>query len=112
MISSDIEELILHLKQLISAHPIAKLVSDFDHVEHTTNLAEGKIEADLINGRVISFCIGKNLYDPLLLAVRPRSIGIAEQKDQFIFSFMDAPNPDLNKTMEGWIKSMVISSEK
>lgn len=42
-----------------------------------------------------------------MLAVRPRSIGIAETETGFIVSFMEAPMAIANDTMESWVKGVV-----
>ena len=42
-----------------------------------------------------------------MLAVRPRSIGIAETVDGFVISFMEAPMALANDTMEVWVKGVV-----
>jgi hypothetical protein len=36
------------------------------------------------------------------LAVRPRSIGIAEFKEKFSIEFLEAPNEKLHDVMEEW----------
>ncbi len=40
------------------------------------------------------------------MGVRPRAIGVAELKDSFVLSFMEAPNPDATKAMKSWIESV------
>jgi hypothetical protein len=37
-----------------------------------------------------------------MLAVRPRSIGIADLGDRFVISFMEAPMAAANQSMEAW----------
>ena len=36
------------------------------------------------------------------MAVRPRSIGIADMGDRFVVSFMDAPMKPANDAMQAW----------
>lgn len=40
--------------------------------------------------------------DGEVLAVRPRSIGIADMGDHFVISFMDAPMKPANDAMQAW----------
>ena len=42
----------------------------------------------------------------IFLAVRPRSIGVAEMADSFVVSFLEAPNPEANAAMESWVKGI------
>lgn len=42
------------------------------------------------------------LPGPEALALRPRSIGVAELADKFVISFLEAPMPVANTAMEQW----------
>ena len=50
----------------------------------------------------VVFCFGHALPNPMVLAVRPRSIGIADLGDKFVVSFMDAPMKPANDAMQAW----------
>jgi len=50
----------------------------------------------------VVFCFGNALPNPQVLAVRPRSIGIADMGDHFFVSFMDAPMKVANDAMQAW----------
>ncbi|MDP3639231.1 MAG: hypothetical protein Q8R51_17805, partial [Azonexus sp.] len=50
----------------------------------------------------IIFCFGFAIPNPQMLAVRPRSIGIADMGDKFVISFMEAPMQPANQAMEAW----------
>ena len=41
-----------------------------------------------------------------MLAVRPRSIGVAETTRGFVISFMEAPMPIANAAMEDWAEGL------
>jgi hypothetical protein len=41
-----------------------------------------------------------------VLAVRPRSIGVADMGDKFVVSFMEAPMKPANDAMEMWVKGL------
>lgn len=41
------------------------------------------------------------------MAVRPRSIGIAETAEGLVISFMEAPMALANDAMEAWIKGVL-----
>jgi len=101
------QELINHFKQLIDEHKVTRFIAEFDHYSHTRGLEGGEITDDIIDARNIVFCFGTKLPRAEMLAVRPRSIGIAETEDGFIISFMEAPMAIANDTMEAWIKGMV-----
>ena len=102
-----VDDILAYLKQRIEEHPIATYISEFDHYTHTSNLEKGKINPDIKDAKNIICCFGKMLPKAEVLAVRPRTIGIAELSDKFVVSFLEAPNPDANDTMEEWVKNIV-----
>ena len=105
---STVDEVIAYLKEKIDAHPVATYIATFDHYTHTKNLGEaGEISADILDAKNIICCFGKQLPKPTLLAVRPRAIGVAELKDKFVVSFIDAPNPQAHEFMVAWVKGIV-----
>ncbi|MCF6244317.1 MAG: hypothetical protein L3J43_04720 [Sulfurovum sp.] len=104
----NIDEIFSYLKKQIESHPVATYIGDFDHYTHTSNLSVGEIADDILDAKNIIFCFGKALPKPEMLAVRPRSIGIAEMAECFVVSFMDAPNPDAHRAIEGWVKGIAI----
>lgn len=91
----------------INAHPIANYIALFDHFSHTKALAEGEMNPAIIDARNIVFCFGQKLPNPEMLAIRPRSIGVAEMADRFIISFMETPMPHANTAMEAWAQGLV-----
>jgi len=106
---TSIDEIFSFLKEEILIHPVATYIGEFDHYAHTSCLAENSIDSSIKNAKNILFCFGKELLVPEVLAVRPRSIGIAEMEDKFVISFMEAPNPAANESMQKWVKSLTIS---
>ncbi|MRI84260.1 MAG: hypothetical protein C6I00_07560 [Nitratiruptor sp.] len=102
----SLESLVQALIAKIQAHPVATFITTFDHYAHTKGLPEGHIAPSIQGAINILFCFGKELQDPLVVAVRPRSIGIVEEEEGFVISFMEAPNPQANETMQGWVESL------
>jgi len=103
----SVDEIINALKNKIDAHPVATYIATFDHYAHTKGLGEvGKISEDILDAKNIICCFGKALPKANLLGVRPRSIGVAELKDEFVLSFLDAPNPQAHEAMVSWVKSI------
>ena len=103
---SSVEEIADYFKQCIDAHRCAAFIAEFDHFAHTSSLPEGRIDRDIRAARNIVFCFGIALPDPHALAVRPRSIGIAETTDGFFVTFMEAPMPLANTAVEDWAKGL------
>jgi len=101
------DEIIEYLKEKIDNHSIAIYIATFDHYSHTKSLADGEISSDILDAKNIVCCFGKNLPKANMLAVRPRSIGVAELSDEFVVSFLEAPNPMANDAMESWLKEIV-----
>jgi len=100
------DEIISYLKEKMDNHPIAVYIAIFDHYSHTNSLADGEISPDILDAKNIVCCFGKNLPKANMLAVRPRSIGVAELSDEFVVSFLEAPNPMANDAMESWVKGI------
>ena len=103
----DVDAVLRYLKEKIDTHPVAVYIGEFDHYAHTGSLAEGEIADDIKDAKYIICCFGKKLPKPVVLAVRPRSIGVADMGDRFVVSFLEAPNPEANSAMEEWVKSIV-----
>jgi len=103
---TTVDEILVYLKAQIDAHPIATYIGEFDHYAHTTSLEEGKMAEEILNAKNIICCFGKVLPNPEVLAVRPRSIGVAELAETFVISFMEAPNPDATAAMVKWVEGI------
>jgi len=101
------DEIIEYLKDKIDNHPIAVYIATFDHYSHTKSLDGGEVAPDILDAKNIVCCFGKNLPKANLLSVRPRSIGVAELSDEFVVSFLEAPNPIATEAMESWVKEIV-----
>jgi len=104
---SSVDEIVGYFKQRIEAHRCARFIAEFDHYEHTRSLSEGWIDKDIQAARNIIFCFGITLPDPHVLAVRPRSIGVAETTEGFLVTFLETPMPVANTAMEGWVKGLL-----
>lgn len=102
----SVDEILSYLKEKISSHPIATYIGEFDHYTHTSNLEVGEINPEILDAKNIICCFGKVLPKAEVLAVRPRSIGVAKLSDKFVVSFLEAPNPEANSAMESWVKDI------
>jgi hypothetical protein len=102
----SVDEIAHYFKQCIEAHRSACFIAEFDHYAHTNSLPEGRIGEGIRAAKNIVFCFGITLPDPHALAVRPRSIGVAETSDGFFITFMEAPMPVANSAMEEWAKGL------
>ncbi len=101
----NIDDLVAYLKGKIAENEKVQFIGVFDHYAHTKNIG-GEIAKD-INGAVdVIFCFGFALPNPRVLAVRPRSIGVADLGDKFVVSFMEAPMQPANDAMEAWTKGL------
>jgi hypothetical protein len=105
----NVDEIMAYLKSQIDAHPVAVYIGEFDHYGHTKGLKEGEISETIKDAKNIICCFGKKLPKAEVLAVRPRSFGVAEMADSFVVSFLEAPNPDANAAMEKWAKGIANS---
>jgi hypothetical protein len=105
---NGVDEVLDYLKAKIDAHPVAVYIATFDHYTHTKGLGEnGMINNEILDAKNIICCFGKALPEANMMAVRPRAIGVAEFSENFVVSFMDAPNPQAHETMVSWVKGIV-----
>ena len=76
-------------------------ISSYDHLTHTQAIG-GENASEIQAAMNVVFCFGHALPNPQVLAVRPRSIGIADMSNRFVISFMDAPMKPANDAMQAW----------
>lgn len=91
-----------YLRACIEAHRAAVFIAEFDHYAHTRALPEGQIADGIRAAKNLVFCFGIALPTAQALAVRPRSIGVAETRQGFLVTFMEPPMPIANAAMEDW----------
>lgn len=100
-----VEALVDYYRAKIADNPRVQFIGVFDHYAHTRRI-DGPI-ADGITAAVdILFCFGFAIPNPQMLAVRPRSIGIADLGDRFVISFLEAPMQPANEAMEAWTRAL------
>lgn len=102
----SVDAIIAHLKEKVDAHPVAVYIGTFDHYAHTKGLPEGEVAANILDAKLIVFCFGTKLPNPHVMAVRPRSIGVADLGDKFVVNFMEPPMPVATQAMEAWAKGL------
>ena len=102
----SLDAIVHYFKDCIEGHSAARFIAVFDHFAHTRSLPEGQIGKGIMGAKNVVFCFGLTLPEARALAVRPRSIGVAETESGFVITFMEAPMPIANKAMEEWAKSL------
>ncbi|HFQ81898.1 MAG TPA: hypothetical protein ENK33_11080 [Desulfobacterales bacterium] len=103
----SVADFIDYFKARVTEHPVAGFIAVFDHYAHTKALlTEGTIDESILDARHIVFCFGKALESPLVMGMRPRSIGISELSDRFVIAFQQAPKALANEAMESWVKGL------
>ena len=107
LVTVDMDTIIAHYKTQVDKHPVAVYIGIFDHFAHTSSLEGGSIADNIIDAKDVMLCFGKELMSPEVLAVRPRAIGIAETRESFVISFLEAPNPAANEAMISWTKALI-----
>lgn len=101
----SVDDIVDYLKNRIAANEKVQFIGVFDHHAHTRNIG-GEINPDIKAAVDVIFCFGIALPNPQVLAVRPRSIGVADMGDKFVVSFMEAPMKPANEAMEAWVKGL------
>ena len=103
---STTDEIIAYLKQCVDGHGVSRFIAVFDHFSHTNGLKNGWIDESILDAKNIVFCFGITLPNPEAMATRPKSIGVVELADRFVVTFLEAPMPMANSTMESWVRSI------
>jgi hypothetical protein len=98
-------DMVTYFKAKIAENPKVQFIGVFDHYAHTKSIG-GEIASDIQGAVDVMFCFGFVLPNPQVLAVRPRSIGVADLGDKFVVSFMEAPMKPANDAMETWVKGL------
>lgn len=101
----DVAAVAAYLRDRIAANEKVSFIDLFDHYAHTMAIG-GEIAPDIKAAVNVVFCFGVALPKPQVLAVRPRSIGVADMGDRFVVSFLEAPMQFANDTMESWVKGL------
>ncbi|MBI4740631.1 MAG: hypothetical protein HY777_03540 [Betaproteobacteria bacterium] len=100
-ICRTVEEVGDYFRARIAENPKVQFIGVFDHFAHTRKIG-GEIDPGICAAVDIVFCFGFALPNPQILALRPRSIGVADMGDRFVVSFMEAPMQPANVAMESW----------
>lgn len=100
-----VEDVVAYLKARIAEKEKVQFIGVFDHYAHTKNIG-GEIAPDIVGAVDVIFCFGFALPNPQVLAVRPRSIGVADLGGKFHISFLEAPMKPANEAMEAWVKGL------
>lgn len=102
---ASVDDIIAYYKEKIDAHEMVAFIAVFDHLAHTRGIG-GEVDPAIIGAKNIVFCFGIKLPKADVMAVRPRSIGVAEFADRFEISFLEAPMPMANDAMESWTRAL------
>lgn len=95
------DEIAAYYRDCIAATERVSYLATFDHLAHTRAIG-GQIAPEIQAALNVVFCFGHALPNPQVLAVRPRSIGIADMGDRYVISFMEAPMKPANDAMQAW----------
>jgi hypothetical protein len=102
---SSADAVIGFLKACIAEHPVARYIGEFDHLAHTHALAEHEVGEDITQAKHVLFCFGSKLPHPEVMAVRPRSIGVVEQGERLVLSYLITPMAPANEAMARWVEA-------
>ena len=105
----NVDEILAYYKAKVEEHKLATFIAIFDHYSHTQSL-NGEINPEIKDAKNIVFCFGAALPNTKILAVRPRSIGVAELENSFMIEFIEAPKEQLHDVMEAWSKGIAIKN--
>ncbi len=102
----SVDEIIDALRAKIEADPGIVYISTFDHYEYTASLPGGRIAPEIKAAKNLIFCFGPMIPNPYIMALKPRSMGIAQTNEGFVITFSEAPLPIANKVMALWAQEL------
>ncbi len=104
-LSKNLDEICIFFQKKIENSPTTAFISIFDNFAHTKSI-NGEINTQIIGAKNVIFCFGKAIPNEKVLALRPRSIAVAEFRDRFEISFLCPPNENMQKAMENWVENL------
>lgn len=102
----NVPEILAYFQEKIEKHPVAQYIATFDNYTHTKS-KDGEINKEIIDAQIVIFCFGPAIPDTEILAVRPRSFGVAEHDDAFTITFLEAPKEPLQAVMQNWVVELL-----
>lgn len=102
----NMTDILAYFQSKIDKHPMAQYIATFNNYAHTKG-KDGAINPEIKDAQVIIFCFGPAIPDAEILAVRPRSFGIAEHDDAFTITFLEAPKEPLQAIMQTWVTELL-----
>jgi hypothetical protein len=100
---ATVDDIVTTLQARVAAEPNVAEIAVFDHFAHTKGF-DGDMHPEIVAAKNLVFCFGYKLPDPVMMAVRPRSIGVCDMGDRFVISFLEAPMEVATTRMEQWCK--------
>jgi hypothetical protein len=106
LVHDTVDSIIEYYKEKIEANPTAKFIAIFDHYDHTVSLPEHEVAEGIVDAKNIVFCFGQKIPSPMIVGLRPRSIGITDCGDVMHINFLEVPMPPLNELMIEWTNAL------
>jgi hypothetical protein len=103
---TSVDAIVEYFQTKIQNHPFAAFIAVFDHYNHTKSIDDCVLDENLKDAKNVVYCFGKQLPNPTMLAVRPRSIGVCELENHFEINFMEVPNPQLQEVTKEWVLAL------
>ena len=101
------DEFVEMIKEKIKQDDLATFISVFDHYSHTRYMLDWPVSEWMLAWKIVLFCFGMEISDPLVMSVRPRNFAIAEYEDKYIISFLEAPREKANDRMKTWVEDII-----
>jgi len=103
---TSVDEIETFIKAQIASHPVVSYIATFDHYAHTASLEGGMIPGDIKAAKNVLCCFGMAIPNAAFVGVKPMSIAIVETTSSFVLSFIEAPAPSAQSTMEAWVAAI------
>lgn len=100
-----IDDVIAKLREMMDASGLTVFIAIYDDYGRT-HAINGPIGEGIEGAKELLFCFGESLPFPEALALRPRSIGIADMGDHFFITFLKSPEVYAMADVVLWVKAL------
>lgn len=102
---NTIDDVIAKLREQMDASGLTVFIAIYGDYGRT-HAINGPIGKGIKGAKKLLFCFGERLPYPQALAIRPRSIGIADMGDHFFITFLKSPEVYAMADVLQWVKTL------
>lgn len=101
----DVDDIVAVLRQDIQGQGGAASIGVFDLYGLNLRLGEA-LPVAMQDAKVFLFCPGAKLLNPVLVALCPSVVGVADMGNRFVISFLDASRVSSTEPLAQWLDNL------